>query len=342
MLIPQTLPLQNPNESTQNHLRRTLRRQIQTHNTPPPDPNSQLSPAATAKIKCPLPPCLPSSNLSNASFSRKTSMKTPSLEISIPTWKQKLVQMGAKIETQLSDKVTHVFAINSDALLHRVNEDQLTSFKGISRKKMSCFPYFNPRSKDSRIDIDNGSRTTSRHSADSSVSYATRRKAILEEHKKGSDQGHGSKGNGARSFTFWELATATRNFRETNLLGEGGFRRGYQEFIVEVLMLSLLHHVNLVTLIGYCTAGDQRLLVYEYIPMGSLEDHLFDLEPGQEPLSWNNRIKIAVGADRGIEYLHFKVNPPVIYHDLKSANILLDNDFNPKLGLRLSKIGTRG
>ncbi|KAE8731432.1 Serine/threonine-protein kinase [Hibiscus syriacus] len=147
---------------------------------------------------------------------------------------------------------------------------------------MSCFPCFNPRSKDSRIDIDTGSRTTSRHSADSSVSCATRRKAILEEHKKGSDQGQGSKGNGARSFTFRELATATRNFRETNLLGEGGFGRvfkgrlekgeivavkqlnhdglqGYQEFIVEVLMLSLLHHANLVTLIGYCTAGDQRL-----------------------------------------------------------------------------------
>ncbi|MBA0580505.1 hypothetical protein Gorai_022720 [Gossypium raimondii] len=176
---------------------------------------------------------------------------------------------------------------------------------------MSCFPCLNPRSKDVRIDIDNGSRTNSRHSADSS------------EHKKGSDQGKGSKGSGARSFTFRELATATRNFRETNLLGEGGFGRvfkgrletgenlpsiyllcnflkfeldhllsvtnqivavkqlnhdglqGYQEFIVEVLMLSLLHHVNLVTLIGYCTAGDQRLLVYEYMPMGSLEDHLF-------------------------------------------------------------------
>ncbi|KAK6257007.1 hypothetical protein QUC31_000466 [Theobroma cacao] len=178
---------------------------------------------------------------------------------------------------------------------------------------MSCFPCLNPRSKDIRIDIDNGSRTTSRHSADSSVSGGTRGKASLDEHKKGGDQRKDSKGSGARSFTFRELATATSNFRETNLLGEGGFGRvfkgrletgeasccvslflifivavkqlnhdglqGYQEFIVEVLMLSLLHHVNLVTLIGYCTAGDQRLLVYEYMPMGSLEDHLFDLEP---------------------------------------------------------------
>ncbi|KAF9683243.1 hypothetical protein SADUNF_Sadunf05G0192400 [Salix dunnii] len=135
--------------------------------------------------------------------------------------------------------------------------------------------------------------------------------------------------DGARSFTFRELAAATRNFREDNLIGEGGFGRVYkgqletgefvavkqlnqdglqgnQEFIVEVLMLSLLHHSNLVTLVGYCTTGDQRLLVYEYMPMGSLEDHLFDLEPGKEPLSWSTRIKIAVGAARGLEYLHCK------------------------------------
>ncbi|KAJ4827496.1 hypothetical protein Tsubulata_027974 [Turnera subulata] len=173
-------------------------------------------------------------------------------------------------------------------------------------------------------------------------------------------------GNGARSFTFRELAAATRNFREMNLIGEGGFGRvyrgwlesgqivavkqlnhdglqGFQEFIVEVLMLSLLHHPNLVTLIGYCTAGDQRLLVYEYMPMGSLENHLFELEPDQQPLSWSTRMKIAVGAARGLEYLHCVANPPVIYRDLKSANILLDNDFNPKLSdFGLAKLGPVG
>lgn len=149
--------------------------------------------------------------------------------------------------------------------------------------------------------------------------------------KSGSEKGGAStKGAAACSFTFRELATATRNFKEVNLIGEGGFGKvykgrletgeasdffffwggedtvqicpyglvidisidryeqvvaikqlnhdglqGFQEFIVEVLMLSLLHHPNLVTLIGYCTDGDQRLLVYEYMPRGSLEDHLF-------------------------------------------------------------------
>lgn len=172
--------------------------------------------------------------------------------------------------------------------------------------------------------------------------------------------------NVARSFTFRELAVATQNFKDANLIGEGGFgsvykgrlvsgklvavkqlnlngHQGNQEFIVEVLMLSLLRHSNLVTLIGYCADGDQRLLVYEYMPLGSLENHLFDLEPDQEPLDWHTRLKIAVGAARGLEYLHCEANPPVIYRDLKSSNILLDGDFNPKLSdFGLAKLGPVG
>ncbi|KAL1547085.1 putative serine/threonine-protein kinase pbl21, variant 2 [Salvia divinorum] len=115
---------------------------------------------------------------------------------------------------------------------------------------------------------------------------------------KGKDGKTPSMGNAAHSFTFKELALATQNFREANLIGGGGFGsvykgrlesglvvavkqlnleglQGNQEFIVEVLMLSLLHHPNLVNLIGYCTDGDQRLLVYEFMQMGSLENHLF-------------------------------------------------------------------
>uniref|UniRef100_A0A7N0ZVJ0 Protein kinase domain-containing protein n=1 Tax=Kalanchoe fedtschenkoi TaxID=63787 RepID=A0A7N0ZVJ0_KALFE len=119
--------------------------------------------------------------------------------------------------------------------------------------------------------------------------------------------------------------------------------QGFKEFITEVLMLSLLHHPNLVTLTGYCTDGDQRLLVYEFMTQGSLEDHLFEIGPGKEPLSWENRIKIAVGAARGLEYLHCEANPPVIYRDLKSANILLDSDFNAKLSdFGLAKLGPVG
>ncbi|MQL73559.1 hypothetical protein Taro_005885 [Colocasia esculenta] len=105
-------------------------------------------------------------------------------------------------------------------------------------------------------------------------------------------------GISAQIFTFRELAAATKNFRPECFLGEGGFGRVYKgrldsttqvvaikkldrnglqgnrEFLVEVLLLSLLHHPNLVNLIGYCADGDQRLLVYEFMPLGSLEDHL--------------------------------------------------------------------
>lgn len=170
----------------------------------------------------------------------------------------------------------------------------------------------------------------------------------------------------AHTFTFRELAAATKNFRQDCLLGEGGFGRVYKgrlengqvvavkqldrnglqgnrEFLVEVLMLSLLHHDNLVNLIGYCADGDQRLLVYEFMPLGSLEDHLHDIPPDKEPLDWNTRMKIAAGAAKGLEYLHDKANPPVIYRDFKSSNILLGEGFHPKLSdFGLAKLGPVG
>nr|CAD1821257.1 unnamed protein product [Ananas comosus var. bracteatus] len=119
--------------------------------------------------------------------------------------------------------------------------------------------------------------------------------------------------------------------------------QGSREFLVECLMLIMLHHPNLVTLIGYCAEGEERLLVYEYMSQGSLEGHLFDVPPNKEPLDWNTRIKIALGAAKGLTYLHDTVNPPVIYRDLKSSNILLDDDFNPKLSdFGLAKLGPVG
>ncbi|XP_078435569.1 putative serine/threonine-protein kinase PBL7 isoform X2 [Wolffia australiana] len=171
----------------------------------------------------------------------------------------------------------------------------------------------------------------------------------------------------AQTFSFRELAAATKNFRADCLLGEGGFGRVYKgklenpnqvvaikqldhngfqgnrEFLVEVLMLSLLHHPNLVNLIGYCAEGDQRLLVYEYMPLGSLQDHLHDLPMESKRLDWNTRMKIAAGAAKGMEYLHDKANPPVIYRDLKCSNILLGEEFFPKLSdFGLAKLGPVG
>ncbi|XVF34035.1 hypothetical protein REPUB_Repub18cG0022400 [Reevesia pubescens] len=176
------------------------------------------------------------------------------------------------------------------------------------------------------------------------------------------------KGNiSAMIFNYRELCTATNNFNPDNQIGEGGFgrvykgnvenpnqvvavkqldRNGYQgnrEFLVEVLMLSLLNHSNLVKLVGYCADGDQRILVYEYMPNGSLEDHLLDLPPDKRALDWNTRMRIAVGAAKGLEYLHETADPPVIYRDFKASNILLNHDFNPKLSdFGLAKLGPTG
>ncbi|KQK14772.1 hypothetical protein BRADI_1g18500v3 [Brachypodium distachyon] len=180
--------------------------------------------------------------------------------------------------------------------------------------------------------------------------------------RRGGSIAHGP----AKIFTFRELAVSTKNFRRDCLLGEGGFGRVYKghmengqviavkqldrsgfqgnrEFLVEVLMLSLLHHANLVRLIGYCADGDQRLLVYEYMLLGSLENHLHDRPPNKEPLDWNTRIRIAFGAAKGLEYLHDKANPPVIYRDFKPSNILLGEDYYPKLSdFGLAKLGPVG
>ncbi|XVF59983.1 hypothetical protein PTKIN_Ptkin08bG0006100 [Pterospermum kingtungense] len=174
-------------------------------------------------------------------------------------------------------------------------------------------------------------------------------------------------GNRAQTFTYLQLANATNNFRKESLIGQGGFGavykgqlestgqivavkqldktglQGEKEFLVEVLMLSLLRHPNLVNLIGYCAEGDQRLLVYEYMQQGSLEDLLHYLTPDQKPLDWNTRMRIAAGAAKGLEYLHCGANPPVIYRDLKSSNILLGEGFNPKLSdFGLAKFGPSG
>ncbi|KAG4967349.1 hypothetical protein AAZX31_12G070500 [Glycine max] len=185
--------------------------------------------------------------------------------------------------------------------------------------------------------------------------------------KEEASQDRKDNGNRAQTFSFNELEAATGSFRLDCFLGEGGFGKvykghlerinqvvaikqldpnglqGIREFVVEVLTLSLADHPNLVKLIGFCAEGEQRLLVYEYMPLGSLEDHLLDIRPGRKPLDWNTRMKIAAGAARGLEYLHDKMKPPVIYRDLKCSNILLGEGYHPKLSdFGLAKVGPSG
>ncbi|KAI3797223.1 hypothetical protein L1987_32478 [Smallanthus sonchifolius] len=173
-----------------------------------------------------------------------------------------------------------------------------------------------------------------------------------------------------RCYTYSELRSATRNFRPDTVLGEGGFGRvfkgwvdgetyapskvgigipvavkksnpdspqGLKEWQAEVKFLGKFSHPNLVKLVGYCWEDREFLLVYEYMQKGSLENHLF--KKGAEPLSWSTRIKIATGAAQGLDFLH-TTEKTVIYRDFKSANILLDSDFNAKLSdFGLAKLG---
>ncbi|KAK1440965.1 hypothetical protein QVD17_06800 [Tagetes erecta] len=176
-----------------------------------------------------------------------------------------------------------------------------------------------------------------------------------------------TKTNKQREFSYQELVNATGNFKIDRYLGEGGFGvvykgkldnpnqvvavkklnpdglQGHKEFIVEITMLSLVCHPNIVNLIGYCSENNKRILVYEFMPLGSLEDHLHDPKPYMKPLDWNTRINIALGTARGLNHLHHNCEPPIIYRDMKSANILLGEGYHPKISdLGLAKFGPLG
>ncbi|KAL9279671.1 putative receptor-like kinase LIP1 RLK-Pelle-RLCK-VIIa-1 family [Arabidopsis thaliana] len=213
---------------------------------------------------------------------------------------------------------------------------------------MNCFPCFT--SQKSR-----NAPCTTNETNDDNVEHDEFRPPVVATTKRTEEREPAEQQPPVKTFNFRELATATKNFRQECLLGEGGFGRVYKgtlqstgqlvavkqldkhglhgnkEFLAEVLSLAKLEHPNLVKLIGYCADGDQRLLVFEYVSGGSLQDHLYEQKPGQKPMDWITRMKIAFGAAQGLDYLHDKVTPAVIYRDLKASNILLDAEFYPKL-----------
>ncbi|OVA08774.1 Protein kinase domain [Macleaya cordata] len=153
--------------------------------------------------------------------------------------------------------------------------------------------------------------------------------------------------------TFKELASATDNFSEANLLGQGGFGsvykgkfmdgqeiavkrlskgsvQGLEEFKTEVLVILKLQHRNLVRLLGCCIEREEKMLIYEYMPNRSLDAFLFDLSQ-RALLDWKKRFQIIEGISRGILYLHRDSRLRVIHRDLKASNILLDEELNPKI-----------
>ncbi|XP_022139943.1 putative receptor-like protein kinase At4g00960 [Momordica charantia] len=154
-------------------------------------------------------------------------------------------------------------------------------------------------------------------------------------------------------FDFNTIDAATNKFSEENRLGEGGFGvvykgrlengqeiavkrlsrgslQGSEEFKNEVMLVAKLQHRNLVRLLGFCLEGEEKILIYEYIPNKSLDYFLFDPE-GQRELDWLKRYKIIHGIARGILYLHEDSRLRIIHRDLKVSNILLDEEMNPKV-----------
>lgn len=175
-----------------------------------------------------------------------------------------------------------------------------------------------------------------------------------------------------KTYSFNDLKTATRNFKSDTVLGVGGFgtvfkgwvdektltptkvgtgmvvaikklntesMQGLEEWQAEVNFLGRLSHPNLVKLLGYCWEDKELLLVYEFMPKGSLENHLFRRSTAIEPLSWELRLKIAIGAARGLAFLHSS-EKQIIYRDFKASNILLDGNYHAKLSdFGLAKVG---
>ncbi|XWS30974.1 hypothetical protein CRYUN_Cryun23aG0037200 [Craigia yunnanensis] len=163
-------------------------------------------------------------------------------------------------------------------------------------------------------------------------------------------------------FSYEELAEATDIFSMANKIGQGGFGAVYyanlrgeeaaikkmdmqasKEFLAELKVLTHVHHLNLVRLIGYCVEGS-LFLVYEYIENGNLSQHLRGSIPGREPLPWSTRVQIALDSARGLEYIHEHTVPVYIHRDIKSANILIDKNFRAKVadfGLtKLTEVGS--
>ncbi|GLU06078.1 hypothetical protein SLE2022_231410 [Rubroshorea leprosula] len=157
---------------------------------------------------------------------------------------------------------------------------------------------------------------------------------------------------GAGCFSFEELKKYTNNFSEANDIGSGGDGKVYRgtlpngelvaikraqqgsmqgelEFKTEIELLSRVHHKNIVSLLGFCFEQGEQMLIYEYVPNGSLYETLSG--KSRIRLDWARRLKIAVGAARGLAYLHELANPPIIHRDIKSTNILLDQHLTAKV-----------
>ncbi|KAL3833943.1 hypothetical protein ACJIZ3_008679 [Penstemon smallii] len=180
----------------------------------------------------------------------------------------------------------------------------------------------------------------------------------------GTDSGGAPQLKGARWFSFDELKKCTKNFSENNLIGSGGYGKVYRgklpsgqmvaikrsqqgsmqgglEFKTEIELLSRVHHKNLVGLVGFCFEQGEQMLVYEFMASGTLRESLSGRSGIH--LDWKKRIRTALGSARGLAYLHELAHPPIIHRDVKTTNILLDENLIAKVAdFGLSKLVSDG
>ncbi|KAG9149564.1 hypothetical protein Leryth_014342 [Lithospermum erythrorhizon] len=158
--------------------------------------------------------------------------------------------------------------------------------------------------------------------------------------------------DGVKGFPYEEMTQATNSFDDSSEIGRGGYGKVYKgiladgtvvaikraqegslqgekEFLTEIELLSRLHHRNLVTLIGYCDEEGEQMLIYEYMPNGTLRDHLSG--KFKETLTFALRLRVALGSAKGILYLHTEADPPIFHRDIKATNILLDAKYTAKV-----------
>ncbi|KAL7263145.1 hypothetical protein ACSBR1_001342 [Camellia fascicularis] len=189
-----------------------------------------------------------------------------------------------------------------------------------------------------------GAETVSSPSSPSSSSRS------LPEELKGL---HEKYSESCRLFKYQELLQATSNFIPENLIGKGGSSRVYRgclpdgkelavkilkqsedllkEFVLEIEIITALHHKNIISLFGFCFEDCNLLMVYDFLSRGSLEENLHGYKKNPRAFGWTERFKVAVGVAEALEYLHNVSAKPVIHRDVKSSNILLSDDFEPQL-----------